>query len=96
MLVKILKLIINELSNVMEANAARQATPAEWSQGAQAAPPGCPRVTTVRVSVGLMESLLRGVHCTCSGRRAGQAEPLAGRQLPRPFQFGFPPELLSP
>lgn len=34
LLVKILKLIINELSNVMEANAARQATPAEWSQGA--------------------------------------------------------------
>ncbi|XP_011787230.1 PREDICTED: importin-9 [Colobus angolensis palliatus] len=32
LLVKILKLIINELSNVMEANAARQATPAEWSQ----------------------------------------------------------------
>lgn len=34
LLVKILKLIINELSNVMEANAARQATTAEWSQGA--------------------------------------------------------------
>jgi hypothetical protein len=34
LLVKILKLIINELSNVMEANAARQATPAEWNQGA--------------------------------------------------------------
>ncbi|ELW47676.1 Importin-9 [Tupaia chinensis] len=32
LLVKILKLIINELSNVMEANAARQATPAEWSR----------------------------------------------------------------
>uniref|UniRef100_A0A8I3RZK4 Importin 9 n=1 Tax=Canis lupus familiaris TaxID=9615 RepID=A0A8I3RZK4_CANLF len=32
LLVKILKLIINELSNVMEANAARQATPAEWNQ----------------------------------------------------------------
>ncbi|KAJ8778541.1 hypothetical protein J1605_013510 [Eschrichtius robustus] len=32
LLVKILKLIINELSNVMEANAARQAAPAEWSQ----------------------------------------------------------------
>ncbi|XP_030893580.1 importin-9 [Leptonychotes weddellii] len=32
LLVKILKLIINELSNVMEANAARQATPAEWGQ----------------------------------------------------------------
>lgn len=36
LLVKILKLIINELSNVMEANAARQATPAEWNQGAPA------------------------------------------------------------
>ena len=35
LLVKILKLIINELSNVMEANAARQAAPAEWSQGAR-------------------------------------------------------------
>ncbi|XP_049626756.1 importin-9 [Suncus etruscus] len=34
LLVKILKLIINELSNVMEANAARQATPADWHQGA--------------------------------------------------------------
>ncbi|XP_049714232.1 importin-9 isoform X2 [Elephas maximus indicus] len=32
LLVKILKLIINELSNVMEANAARQAAPAEWNQ----------------------------------------------------------------
>ncbi|XP_066883101.1 importin-9 isoform X4 [Kogia breviceps] len=32
LLVKILKLIINELSSVMEANAARQAAPAEWSQ----------------------------------------------------------------
>ncbi|ELK34963.1 Importin-9 [Myotis davidii] len=32
LLVKILKLIINELSNVMEANAARQAAPAEWGQ----------------------------------------------------------------
>ncbi|XP_064333394.1 importin-9 isoform X2 [Camelus dromedarius] len=30
LLVKILKLIINELSSVMEANAARQATPAGW------------------------------------------------------------------
>ena len=34
LLVKILKLIINELSSVMEANAARQAAPAEWNQGA--------------------------------------------------------------
>ena len=33
LLVKILKLIINELSSVMEANAARQAAPAEWNQG---------------------------------------------------------------
>uniref|UniRef100_A0A8C2SDS3 Importin-7/11-like TPR repeats domain-containing protein n=1 Tax=Capra hircus TaxID=9925 RepID=A0A8C2SDS3_CAPHI len=32
LLVKILKLIINELSSVMEANAARQAAPAEWNQ----------------------------------------------------------------
>lgn len=32
LLVKILKLIINELSNAMEANASRQ-TPADWSQG---------------------------------------------------------------
>nr|KAF6399782.1 importin 9 [Molossus molossus] len=32
LLVKILKLIINELSSVMEANTARQATPAEWGQ----------------------------------------------------------------
>jgi hypothetical protein len=40
LLVKILKLIINELSNIMEANAARQATPAEWSQGAQPFRPG--------------------------------------------------------
>ncbi|XP_054569111.1 importin-9 [Eptesicus fuscus] len=32
LLVKILKLIINELSNVMEANAARQTAPAEWGQ----------------------------------------------------------------
>ena len=36
LLVKILKLIINELSNLLEASAARQAAPAEWSQGAQA------------------------------------------------------------
>ena len=33
LLVKILKLIINELSSVMEANATRQAAPAQWSQG---------------------------------------------------------------
>lgn len=32
LLVKILKLIINELSNLLEASAARQAAPAEWSQ----------------------------------------------------------------
>lgn len=32
LLVKILKLIINELSNAIEANASRQ-TAAEWSQG---------------------------------------------------------------
>ncbi|XP_036926391.1 importin-9 isoform X3 [Sturnira hondurensis] len=32
LLVKILKLVINELSNAMEANAARQAAPAEWGQ----------------------------------------------------------------
>ncbi|XP_023390542.1 importin-9 [Pteropus vampyrus] len=32
LLVKILKLIINELSTVMEANAARQTAPAEWGQ----------------------------------------------------------------
>ncbi|KAF6073340.1 importin 9 [Phyllostomus discolor] len=32
LLVKILKLVINELSSVMEANAARQAAPAEWGQ----------------------------------------------------------------
>lgn len=32
LLVKILKLIINELSNAMEANASRQTT-ADWSQG---------------------------------------------------------------
>lgn len=32
LLVKILKLIINELSNAMEANASRQ-TAADWSQG---------------------------------------------------------------
>nr|KAF6395287.1 importin 9 [Rousettus aegyptiacus] len=32
LLVKILKLIINELSTVMEANAARQAAPTEWGQ----------------------------------------------------------------
>uniref|UniRef100_A0A9L0T875 Importin 9 n=1 Tax=Equus caballus TaxID=9796 RepID=A0A9L0T875_HORSE len=32
LLVKILKLIVNELSSVMEANAARQAAPAAWSQ----------------------------------------------------------------
>ncbi|XP_024605429.1 importin-9 [Neophocaena asiaeorientalis asiaeorientalis] len=32
LLVKILKLIISELSSVTEANAARQAAPAEWSQ----------------------------------------------------------------
>uniref|UniRef100_A0A452T9S9 Importin 9 n=1 Tax=Ursus maritimus TaxID=29073 RepID=A0A452T9S9_URSMA len=43
LLVKILKLIINELSNVMEANAARQATPAEWGQGAPGTSRGlCP------------------------------------------------------
>lgn len=35
LLVKILKLIISELSSVTEANAARQAAPAEWSQGAR-------------------------------------------------------------
>lgn len=32
LLVKILKLIINELSNAMEANASRQTT-TDWSQG---------------------------------------------------------------
>ncbi|KAM5301405.1 importin-9 isoform 3-T3 [Glossophaga mutica] len=32
LLVKILKLVINELSNAMEANAARQTAPAEWAQ----------------------------------------------------------------
>ncbi|XP_037016895.2 importin-9 isoform X4 [Artibeus jamaicensis] len=32
LLVKILKLVINELSNAMEANAARQAAPTEWGQ----------------------------------------------------------------
>lgn len=38
LLVKILKLIINELSNVMEANAARQAAPAEWGPGGSPGP----------------------------------------------------------
>lgn len=40
LLVKILKLIINELSNVMEANAARQPAPTEWGPGAPPASQG--------------------------------------------------------
>lgn len=47
LLVKILKLIINELSTVMEANAARQAAPAEWGQGAGPSPRGRGRQPTL-------------------------------------------------
>ena len=65
LLVKILKLVINELSNVMEANAARQAAPAEWGQGAQPDSQHPERLSVDRVGCPLL---------TCSGRPAGRTE----------------------
>ena len=81
LLVKILKLIINELSSVMEANAARQAAPAEWNQGAL-----CPHTLPAHCS---------GAHLAGPRGAGFQGLPAARPPFPACFSRGplslFPP-----
>lgn len=95
LLVKILKLVINELSSVMEANAARQAAPTEWGQGAR---PGslCPErlsgslshVSAARLGwpavLGTQAAL--GLSPSPWGRGGGRGRGCSCSRLPRRLQ----------
>lgn len=87
LLVKILKLIINELSSVMEANAARQATPAEWSQGAPCLTHSLPTALglTLQARVGLAS---RGYLLQCHPSHLASLRSLSACSCP-PAQSAF-------